>query len=540
LDGEGDHIRLSLYKTNNINEFTIEIWANWHKFGASSTCIEISRQSQTLGIGASYPHWTAEGVPNLEFYAFDERKVKHVISVPNILKLNKWFHLAAVSSQEGMKFYLNGLLIGENSHTPIDISNQNEEYILVGHANEENNYEDFEGRLDEIRLWQVARSVQQIQETMSHELKGTEPELASYWNFEGENQSEVYSNANNESIQIIDRAKNLVRNFPTLSGFPTVVSGIVSDQSGMNASQVTVSLKQNAKTRIEVYTSDKGQFRFVTWMEGEYDLYALREAEGAMKTGLRLQNGKPIEINLQIKPALSISGQVLNLDSIQPHVSTQIQAVMLSEDGNEPEKVMVTTLTNTNGEYNLINLKPGQYKLCVYTTQGSIYYQDGKILQVEAGKTIENINFRVPGFKKGKWETYTRFDGLAGNDVRAIHQDTDGMVWFATNNGISRYDGEVFENFNIQDGLAGNNVWAIYREPEGDIWFGSWDGGISKYDGEKFETFPELNEGPVAAIEADSAGNIWFGGGYWGIENHGTGLWRYDGRKFDQFTSKDG
>ena len=84
LDGEGDNIRLSLYKTNNINEFTIEIWANWHKFGVSSTCIEISRQSQTLGIGASFPHWTAEGVPNLEFYAFDERKAKHVISIPNI------------------------------------------------------------------------------------------------------------------------------------------------------------------------------------------------------------------------------------------------------------------------------------------------------------------------------------------------------------------------------------------------------------------------------------------------------------------------
>ena len=39
------------------------------------------------------------------------------------------------------------------------------------------------------------------------------------------------------------------------------------------------------------------------------------------------------------------------------------------------------------------------------------------------GKEIQNVDFRFAAFKKGRWKSYTRFDGLPGNEVRAIHQE---------------------------------------------------------------------------------------------------------------------
>ena len=36
---------------------------------------------------------------------------------------------------------------------------------------------------------------------------------------------------------------------------------------------------------------------------------------------------------------------------------------------------------------------------------------------------------------------FTTEDGLAGNSVHAIHRDYDGVMWFGTNGGVSRYDG---------------------------------------------------------------------------------------------------
>ena len=39
-------------------------------------------------------------------------------------------------------------------------------------------------------------------------------------------------------------------------------------------------------------------------------------------------------------------------------------------------------------------------------------------------------------------------DGFAGNEVYCIYQDTLGYLWFGTNNGLSRYDGVRFKNYN--------------------------------------------------------------------------------------------
>ena len=250
--------------------------------------------------------------------------------------------------------------------------------------------------------------------------------------------------------------------------------------------------------------------------------------------------GQTQEIDLRLEPALNISGRLLHLNSMIPHIAVQVQALMLGKSQDEEARVMATVLSDKNGVYRFVNLKPGQYQLRCYTTRGHVYYQDKQSLQVVVGKEIQNVDFRFAAFKKGRWKSYTRFDGLPGNQVRAIHQDADGMMWFGTNNGICRYDGERFETFTTSDGLAGDNVWAIYRQPDGPIWFGSWDGGICRYDGDQFETFTHLDEGPVTVIEADAAGNLWFGGGFWGTGNEGKGLWRYDGQRFDQFTTEDG
>ncbi len=48
----------------------------------------------------------------------------------------------------------------------------------------------------------------------------------------------------------------------------------------------------------------------------------------------------------------------------------------------------------------------------------------------------------------GVWKSYTIADGLAGGNVRALIQDRRGDLWVATDgDGVSRYDGEDFENF---------------------------------------------------------------------------------------------
>ena len=46
---------------------------------------------------------------------------------------------------------------------------------------------------------------------------------------------------------------------------------------------------------------------------------------------------------------------------------------------------------------------------------------------------------------------FTTDDGLAFNSVTSITQDSNGFVWFATEDGLSRYDGRDFKNFTKDD-----------------------------------------------------------------------------------------
>jgi ligand-binding sensor domain-containing protein len=79
----------------------------------------------------------------------------------------------------------------------------------------------------------------------------------------------------------------------------------------------------------------------------------------------------------------------------------------------------------------------------------------------------------VSRFDGKHWHNYTTRDGLAGDIVYSIAQESNGVLWFGTNNGVSRYDGKSWHNYHKTDGLLENNVYAVAAAPNGEIWAGS-------------------------------------------------------------------
>jgi ligand-binding sensor domain-containing protein len=61
-------------------------------------------------------------------------------------------------------------------------------------------------------------------------------------------------------------------------------------------------------------------------------------------------------------------------------------------------------------------------------------------------------------------------DGLPGSTVYDVIQDKDGFMWFATENGLSRYDGKRFTNFTIADGLPDNEILKLYVDSKNRLW----------------------------------------------------------------------
>jgi len=96
--------------------------------------------------------------------------------------------------------------------------------------------------------------------------------------------------------------------------------------------------------------------------------------------------------------------------------------------------------------------------------------------------------------------------------VTSILQDRKGHLWFGTDGGVSRYDGEEFTPFTTDHGLAHDTVTSILQDREGHLWFGTWGGGVSRYDGKVFQRLDQqdgLAHDTVHHLLQDRQGDIW-------------------------------
>ncbi|MBL0155372.1 MAG: hypothetical protein IPP93_18640 [Chitinophagaceae bacterium] len=76
------------------------------------------------------------------------------------------------------------------------------------------------------------------------------------------------------------------------------------------------------------------------------------------------------------------------------------------------------------------------------------------------------------------FKTYTVEDGLVSNPIRRIYQDGKGFMWIGTWEGLSKYDGNKFTNFNTANGLSHNMVNDIYESADGKLYLAENNGTV--------------------------------------------------------------
>ena len=76
---------------------------------------------------------------------------------------------------------------------------------------------------------------------------------------------------------------------------------------------------------------------------------------------------------------------------------------------------------------------------------------------------------------------YDTKDGLAGSTVYRMCQDKAGYIWFATDNGVSMFDGKKFRNFTTEDGLTDNEVLFIDADGKGRVWMVPFNKNVCFY-----------------------------------------------------------
>ena len=169
FDGQNDHIIIPDHSSLDLTQdYTLEAWifpesfswlsgiiSKYHTNAANGYILRLTHQSPYTGLG------------------FDE-----LITTTNLLDPNQWFHIAAVKEGANRKVFINGVEYPLTGSPLNVIANNNP--VRIG-SDYGGRY--FDGRIDEVRIWNIARTQEEIALTIDNPPSGGEAGLIAYYNF---------------------------------------------------------------------------------------------------------------------------------------------------------------------------------------------------------------------------------------------------------------------------------------------------------------------------------------------------------------------
>jgi len=90
--------------------------------------------------------------------------------------------------------------------------------------------------------------------------------------------------------------------------------------------------------------------------------------------------------------------------------------------------------------------------------------------------------YNIVKFSDGEFNVY-RIDDPMEFWIRDMACDNSGVMWFATNKGVYRFQNEKWERFGADDGLPSEEIASIDIDSGGTVWCGSLYGHLLSYDG---------------------------------------------------------
>ena len=122
--------------------------------------------------------------------------------------------------------------------------------------------------------------------------------------------------------------------------------------------------------------------------------------------------------------------------------------------------------------------------------------------------------------------------------VWGITEADDGVMWFATDKGVIKFDGASWTGYSIEaSGVTETRVNAIAVDRKGVVWLAFNNSGVVSFDGTTWTNYTKENSGigsnTINVIAVDSKNVIWFGSQELWLKN---ALFSFDGTAWQSHT----
>ncbi|WP_452227046.1 LamG-like jellyroll fold domain-containing protein [Lacinutrix cladophorae] len=145
------------------NTFTISTWVN-RQTSATSMSI-LSKRDARFSNGGYDLHITANGKINMSWKNTLTTNITSNTTIP----VGKWHHVAIIYSGNLLKIYIDGIEDKTSSTIANPINNTYE--AVIGASNKKNPIQYYKGSLDELRVWNIALSENQLRYIMNQEIR---------------------------------------------------------------------------------------------------------------------------------------------------------------------------------------------------------------------------------------------------------------------------------------------------------------------------------------------------------------------------------
>ena len=191
LEFENGYVTTNASLLSNQSAFTIE---GWIKPGDSSQTQSLFGQNDVVEFGLLdnkliLTVWTPTSKSIATNYPID----------------GQWHHVAAVGSRDHLALYIDGIAVAT---TPLSIDKDygasSSPFQIGAGVWSGGSSDPFKETIDEVRLWQRARSESEILEDLHYRLEGNEPGLTAYWRFDenfGSTVNDLTANGHNGTLQ---------------------------------------------------------------------------------------------------------------------------------------------------------------------------------------------------------------------------------------------------------------------------------------------------------------------------------------------------
>lgn len=325
LNGQDGCAQLPPGLFDGLDQATVEGWVRWDDFSSDSVVFSFGAESCSMELKNS----AATG--DLEFdLKTPQGGGTSRITLPGILRLHQWCHLAAVAGRGEMKLYFNGALVGTNTwagnfkSTPLGRRNNQ---LGCGNGGAGTTPRFFRGLMGEVRIWGIERTEEQIEGQMFRRLAGGEEALLGLWNFEA-------GDARDRTPHGLDGKLNrgasvMESTWPAAADVlrPAVLSGVVTDPTGSPLRDASVLLEQDGRWVASSFSRDSGAFELCVYPGSHPSTLSLQLGGwGLTRSNLPLAAGQILPLNLQLEDATCLSGKVLAMDG-SPLPGVVVQAV---------------------------------------------------------------------------------------------------------------------------------------------------------------------------------------------------------------------